>query len=106
MEEMLGFTPNFEHLDDELEIVASPQHIRMEGESRAESPVLEKKRTLANHCSSFHMILSIIVVLAAIGGSFFLTMWRFFSEEVLEGEDEVFEEEVIIEETSAFDDEF
>ena len=27
VEEMLGFTPNFEHLDDELEIVASPQHI-------------------------------------------------------------------------------
>ena len=26
---MLGFTPNFEHLDDELEIVASPQHIRV-----------------------------------------------------------------------------
>ena len=101
VEEMLGFTPNFEHLDDELEIVASPQHIRMEDESRAESPVLEKKRTLTNHCGSFHMILSIIIVLAAIGGSYFLTM----SEEVLEGE-EVFEEEVIIEETSAFDDEF
>ena len=29
VEEMLGFTPNFEHLDDELEIVASPQHIRV-----------------------------------------------------------------------------
>ena len=99
VEEMFGFTPNFEHLDDELEIVASPQHIRMEDESRAESPVLEKKRT--NHFSSFHMILSIIVVLAAIGGSYFLTM----SKEVLEGE-EVFKEEVIIEETSAFDDEF
>lgn len=25
VEEMLGFIPNFEHLDDELEIVASPQ---------------------------------------------------------------------------------
>ena len=101
VEEMLGFTPNFEHLDDELEIVASPQHIRMEGESRVESPVLEKEKTLANHSSPFHIILSIIVVLAAIGGSYFFTM----SEEVLEG-DEVFEEEVIIEETSAFEDEF
>ena len=29
VEEMLGFTPNFEHLDDELEIVASPQTIRV-----------------------------------------------------------------------------
>ena len=73
----------------------------MDDESRAKSPVLEKKRTLTNHCSSFHIILSIIVVLAAIGGSYFLTM----SEEVIEGE-EVFEKEVIIEETSAFDDEF
>ena len=89
---MLGFTPNFEHLDDELEIVASPQHIRMESESRVESPVLEKEKTLTNHRSSFHIILSIIVVLTAIGGSYFLKM----SEEVLEGE-EVFEEEVIIE---------
>ena len=73
----------------------------MEDESRAESPVLEKKRTLTNHCSPFHIILSIIVVLVAIGGSYLLTM----SEEVLEAEEEVFEEEVIIEETaSAFDD--
>ena len=73
----------------------------MEDESRAESPVLEKKRTLTNHWSPFHIILSIIVVLVAIGGSYLLTM----SEEVLEAE-EIFEEEVIIEETSAFDDEF
>ena len=29
VEEMLGFTPDFEHLDDELEIVASPQTIRV-----------------------------------------------------------------------------
>ena len=74
----------------------------MEDESRAESPVLEKKRTLTNHCSPFHIILSIIVVLVAIGGSYLLTM----SEEVLEAEEVFEEEEVIIEETSAFDDEF
>ena len=73
----------------------------MEDESRAESPVLEKKRTLTNHCSPFHIILSIIVVLVAIGGSYLLTI----SEDVLEAE-EVFKEEVIIEETSAFDNEF
>lgn len=29
VEEMLGFTPHFEHLDDELEIVASPQTMRV-----------------------------------------------------------------------------
>lgn len=29
VEEMLGFTPNFEHLDDELEIIASPQVARV-----------------------------------------------------------------------------
>ena len=29
MEEVFGFTPNYEHLDDELEIVASPQTIRV-----------------------------------------------------------------------------
>merc|ERR1719273_1108258 len=94
VEEMLGFTPNFEHLDDELEIVASPQHIRMEDESRAESPVLEK-RAPSNHCSPIHIILSILVALAAIGGSYLMTM----SEEAQE-------EEVVIDETTAFDDEF
>ena len=74
----------------------------MDDESRAKSPVLEKKRTLTNHCSPFHIILSIIVVLVAIGGSYLLTI----SEDVLEAE-EVFEEEVIIgETTSAFDNEF
>ena len=73
----------------------------MDDESGIKSPVLEKKRTLTNHCSPFHIILSIIVVLAAIGGSYLLTI----SEDVLESE-EVFEEEVIIEETSAFDGEF
>jgi len=94
VEEMLGFTPNFEHLDDELEIVASPQHIRMEDESRAESPVLEK-RAPSNHCSPIHIILSILVALAAIGGSYLMTM----SEEAQE-------DEVIVDETTAFDDEF
>ena len=73
----------------------------MDDESRAKSPVLEKKRTLTNHCSPFHISLLIIVVLVAIGGSYLLTI----SEDVLEAE-EVFEKEVIIEETSAFDNEF
>ena len=73
----------------------------MDDESRIKSPVLEKKRTLTNHCSPFHIILSIIAVLVAIGGPYLLTI----SEDVLESE-EVFEEEVIIEETSAFDNEF
>ena len=40
-----------------------------DGESRAESPVLEKKAT-ENHCSTFQIILSVAVVLLAIGGSF------------------------------------
>merc|ERR1712029_108271 len=75
VEEMLGFTPNFEHLDDELEIVASPQHIRMEddSESRTESPVLETTKA-QNSFSSFQIILSILVVLAALGASYLLTM--------------------------------
>ena len=59
---------------------------KMDDESRAKSPVLEKKRTLTNHCSPFHIILSIIVVLVTIGGSYLLTI----SEDVLEAE-EVFE---------------
>ena len=67
----------------------------MDDESRIKSPVLEKKSSLTNHCSQFHIILSIIVVLAAIGGSYLLTI----SEDALESE-EVFEE------TSAFDNEF
>lgn len=29
VEEMLGFTPQFEQLDDELEIVASPQTVKV-----------------------------------------------------------------------------
>ena len=44
-----------------------------DGESRAESPVLEKKAT-ESHCSTFHIILSIAVVLLAIGGSYLLTL--------------------------------
>jgi len=80
VEEMLGFIPNFEHLDDELEIVASPQQkARMEGESRAESPVLEKRRA-HNTCSPFNIILSVIVALAAIGGSYLFTMTNNESE--------------------------
>ena len=66
----------------------------MEDESRAESPVLEK-RAPTNHCSPLHIILSILVALAAIGGSYYLTM----SEEAQE-------DEVVIDETTAFDDEF
>lgn len=94
VEEMLGFTPNFEHLDDELEIVASPQHIRMEDESRAESPVLEK-RAPSNHCSPIHIILSILVAMAAIFASYLMVM-----------SDEAQEDEVVVDETTEFDDEF
>jgi len=101
VEEMLGFTPNFEHLDDELEIVASPQHIRMEDESRAESPVLEKRALTNQYCSPLHFILSILVALAAIGGSYYFTM----SEETQEDE-VVIDEPAAFDETAAFDDEF
>lgn len=74
VEEMLGFTPQFEQLDDELEIVASPQTVKLQdGESRAESPVLEKKAS-ESPCSTFQIILSVAVVLLAIGGSYLLTM--------------------------------
>ena len=44
-----------------------------DSESRAESPVLETTKA-QNSCSSFQIILSVIVVLAAIGASYFLTM--------------------------------
>ena len=42
-------------------------------ESRAESPVLETTKA-QNNCSSLQLVLSILVVLAAIGASFLLTM--------------------------------
>lgn len=44
-----------------------------DSESRAESPVLETTKA-QNSCSFLQIILSVIVVLAAIGASFFLTM--------------------------------
>ena len=44
-----------------------------DSESRAESPVLEKTKA-QNTCSALQIVLSMIVVLAAIGASFFLTM--------------------------------
>ncbi len=45
----------------------------MDDESRAESPVLETKK-VSNQCTSLHIILSIIVALLAIGGSYFFTI--------------------------------
>lgn len=48
-------------------------HFQMADESRAESPVLEKRQA-TNNCSSIHIILSIIVVLLAIGGSYLFTI--------------------------------
>ena len=42
-------------------------------ESRAESPVLETTKA-QNSCSSLQIVLSILVVLSAIGASFLLTM--------------------------------
>ena len=44
-----------------------------DGESRAESPVLEKKAS-ESPCSTFQIILSVAVVLLAIGGAYLLTM--------------------------------
>lgn len=45
----------------------------MEDESRAESPVLER-RQVTNSCSSIHIILSIVVVLFAIVASYMFTV--------------------------------
>ena len=64
----------------------------MEDESRAESPVLEK-RISTNHCSPLHIILSIIVALAAIGATYYLT--------ISESEDDA-----VIDDHEPFDDEF
>ena len=66
----------------------------MEDESRAESPVLEK-RAPSNHCSPIHIILSIFVAMAAIFASYLMVM-----------SDEAQEDEVVVDETTAFDDEF
>lgn len=44
-----------------------------DSESRTESPVLETTKA-QNNCSSFQIVLSILVVLAAIGASYLLTM--------------------------------
>lgn len=59
----------------------------MADESRAESPVLEKRQA-TNSCSSIHVILSIIVVLMAIGGSYLFTIQE---EEPLLEDDLAFE---------------
>ena len=67
----------------------------MEDESRAESPVLEK-RTSTNHCSPLHIILSIIVALAAIGATYYLTI----------SESEEPSEDVLIDDHEPFDDDF
>ena len=69
----------------------------MEDESRAESPVLEK-RAPTNQCSPMTIILSIIVAIVAIGGSYLWTMSD--EEDILE------DAGVVTEESSAFDDEF
>ena len=48
VEEMLGFTPDFEHLDDELEIVASPQTIRVSNSGQLLSTTQKKKSKMSN----------------------------------------------------------
>ena len=52
VEEMLGFTPQFEQLDDELEIVASPQTVKVPFQSKN----LDKKNIpfSANHARSLN----------------------------------------------------
>ena len=63
-----------------------------DSESRAESPVLETTKA-QNSCSSLQIILSIIVVLAAIGASFFLTMTPDDEDSVTIDTDEAFAQE-------------
>ena len=53
-----------------------------DGESRAESPVLEKKAS-ESHCSTFQIVLSIVVILLAIGGSYLFTMTEENVEEIV-----------------------
>ena len=50
VEEMLGFTPDFEHLDDELEIVASPQTIRVSNSGQLLSTTHTKKKSKMSKC--------------------------------------------------------
>lgn len=75
IEQMFGFSPTFEHLDDEQEIVASPNTVMMsdDAESRAESPALERPGA-QSHCSPMHILLSMIVATLAIGASYLLTL--------------------------------